>query len=163
MRRATLLGAAGILSLVFGSTPALWAGDADCESLEGTIRLTFDLSREQWVGGAQMFIGMKPFSGHVEFQTQSAEQIGANFVGTETATFDFGGGDILKETDRFLFGPSEDDPAVLHYAGIGRVKKGAGAFEGAHGRLVIQGFATFLDAAPPIFSGTLKGTVCGLR
>jgi hypothetical protein len=162
MRRVPFLGAAGILSLVFCAVP-LWAAGSRCQSTEGTIRLTFDMTREQWVGGAQMFIGMKPFSGHVEFQTESSEETNGASVGTERATFDFGGGDILKERDRFLFGPSEDDPAVFHYTALGRVTKGTGRFEGAYGSLVIQGFATLSDTAPPVFSGTLKGRVCGLE
>lgn len=157
MRHSTIIVSVAILSLVF-LTPTVWAKGSGCKKIGGNIDLTFT---GIWEGSALLVIGDGLFTADVTFATESIKQTDdGNLVGTETGTFDFGLGDTFTELDKFTFGPSDENPAEFHFNGVGRITGGTGKFQDAFGKVVMQGFATFVG--PPTVSLTLKGRICDI-
>lgn len=134
--------------------------DTGCENVEGGAQLTFV---GRWVGEVWIDIGGRSFDGDVVFETQSIRTTDdGNFNGTEEGVFDLGDGHTFTLLDKFVFGPSDEDPEAFHYRAVGRLTDGTGAFGEAYGRLVMLGFATF-DPPPPVADITLKGRICNVQ
>jgi len=152
LRMAVAVAVAGLVSF----TPPLWAATS-CETVEGGVEVTFV---GRWVGEAWIDIGGRSFVGDVAFETLSIrESDDGNFIGTETGVFDFGAGHTFTLVDKFVFGPSDEDPEVFQYRSVGRLTAGTGAFEGAYGKVVMLGSASF-DPLPPVAEITVKGRIC---
>ncbi|MFQ5668025.1 MAG: hypothetical protein ACE5I7_16540 [Candidatus Binatia bacterium] len=155
MRRQLLL--AGLTLLIAVLLPSSAWGQSGCQRLQGSENLTF---LGFWTGDVDLVLGNQLLHGVVSYTLTSARPTkgGVVLLGTETATFDFGGGNTFTVQDHFSFSRTPD-PTVRSYKAINRVTAGTGRFKDAFGKFTVKGDVQF-STSPWTFTSTMRGAIC---
>ncbi|MHB8799862.1 MAG: hypothetical protein ACYDBY_15495 [Thermoanaerobaculia bacterium] len=114
-----------------------------CVPFGGTIYGWHDTPTDSWYGVGDFTVGRQVLHATIVDPNTGFEDLGPVWIGTETAKFDFGGGDGIDLMTEFV---CELDPAklespdfMLHVNEAGYFANGRGRFKNAWGRFSSQG------------------------
>lgn len=140
-----------------------------CSTFGGTLYGWHDGTA--WVGEGDFYIGREMRHAKVRDVNTAIERHDDMWWGTETATFDFGGGDSVELVTEFTTEHMKNPSGVFHVNENGLFANGKGKFKGVYGRFTSQGpfgSGVVLPAGkvkPPegmklYWIGHYEGTVC---
>ncbi len=161
-----------VIAFFFMSLASSFAQD-NCVPFGGTIYGWHN--GKTWYGEGNFTIGRKTLHANVvDVNTGNSKQ-GDMWLGTETATFDFGNGDKLDLMTEFVTEHQTDAVSaagLFHVNEIGYFANGQGKFKNAWGRFASQGpFGPGVKLPPEIkpgqndglfWIGQYNGMICGV-
>jgi hypothetical protein len=127
----------GLLILI--APPARADGQSQCQPITGTLYMGLT---DTWYMVGDLTIGKKVYHATGFSVNTSFIDEGDVWLGTETWTFDFGGGNTIQVMAQFVTEHMTDaasESGIYHYIGVGTFANGTGAFKRAHGNLGVQG------------------------
>lgn len=162
-----------VLFLV-STLPISAAGQDQCVPFGGTIYGWHN--GKAWYGEGDFNVGRKTMHASVVDTNTGVERYGDMWLGTETAVFDFGGGDKIELLTQFVTEHHTDAVAkdgLFHVNEIGSFANGTGRFKNGWGHFSSQGpFGPGVTLPPTIKPGTndgmfwigqYNGMICGVK
>lgn len=148
-----------------------------CVPFGGTIYGWHDSQTDSWYGVGDFTVGRQVLHATIVDPNTGFEDLGPVWIGTETAKFDFGGGDGIDLMTEFVceldLAKMESPDAILHVDEAGYFANGRGRFKNAWGRFSSQGPAGPGVKLPSgivpgqndgyFWIGQYVGSICGVR
>lgn len=156
--------------------PAQAEDQCQCEPFSGTV---YAGATDAWHMVGDFTIGNKIYHATVLVASTSMIDNGDIWLGTETWTFDFGGGNTIQLKTHFVTEHMTDaasaESGVFHVIELGTFAKGTGVFKNAYGSLSAQGpfgpgvklpanikLPPAAEGASWFWVGPSQGMICGM-
>ena len=112
-------------------------GQQPCKTFGGTLYAWYD--GKAWIGEGDFLVGDQLLHAKVVDVNTALEQHGDMWWGTETATFDFGGGNKMDLMTEFTTEHMKDPNGLFHVNMVGTFAHGAGRLNKVSGHFTSQG------------------------